>query len=206
MEFQLLIGHVAVLPINVTREKATVILTQTALEVLPAEAITVEQRQSLEAIGVVLQIVAKIVRRLRLLVSVMVFHQLIGRAVQVQIDVVLAKVIVMSIVIALLAFNVEQTIVIETSRRLEVIGTAWPTVVLHHPPSQRLPQDQQWPLIAMESLQPTGVVVPLPINAMSMKEIVILIVIALELLYAGQTTVGQLDYLEVVGLVVQIAA
>ena len=60
----------------------------------------------------------------------MVFHQLIGRAVQVQIDVVLAKVIVMSIVIALLAFNVEQTIVIETSRRLEVIGTAWLTVVL----------------------------------------------------------------------------
>ena len=58
----------------------------------------------------------------------------------------------------------------------------------------------------MESLQPTGVVVPLPINAMSMKEIVILIVIALELLYAGQTTVGQLVYLEVVGLVVQIAA
>ena len=58
----------------------------------------------------------------------------------------------------------------------------------------------------MESQQPTGVVVPLPINAMSMKEIVILIVIALELLYAGQTTVGQLVYLEVVGLVVQIAA
>ena len=62
MEFQLLIGHVAVLPINVTREKATVILTQTALEVLPAEAITVEQRQLLEAIGVVLPIVAKVRR------------------------------------------------------------------------------------------------------------------------------------------------
>ena len=62
MEFQLLIGHVVLLPINVTREKATVILTQTALEVLPAEAITVEQRQLLEAIGVVLQIVAKVRR------------------------------------------------------------------------------------------------------------------------------------------------
>ena len=58
----------------------------------------------------------------------------------------------------------------------------------------------------MESLPPTGAVVTLPVNAMSMKEIVILIVIALELLYAGQTTVGQLVYLEVVGLVVQIAA
>ena len=60
----------------------------------------------------------------------MVFHQQIGHAAQVQIDVMLAKVIVMSIVIALQAFNVEQTIVIETSRRLEVIGTAWQTVVL----------------------------------------------------------------------------
>ena len=60
----------------------------------------------------------------------MVFHQQIGHAAQLQIDVMLAKVIVMSIVIALQAFNVEQTIVIETSRRLEVIGTAWQTVVL----------------------------------------------------------------------------
>ena len=60
----------------------------------------------------------------------MVFHQLIGRAVQVQIDVVLAKVIVIPIVIALLAFNVVQTIVIETFRQLEVIGIAKPTVVL----------------------------------------------------------------------------
>ena len=60
----------------------------------------------------------------------MVFHQQIGHAAQVQIDVMLAKVIVMSIVIALQAFNVEQTIVIETSRRLEVIGTAWQIVVL----------------------------------------------------------------------------
>ena len=58
----------------------------------------------------------------------------------------------------------------------------------------------------MESLQPTGAVVTLPVNAMSMKEIVIQIMIALELLYVEQTTVGQLDYLEVVGPVAQIAA
>jgi len=148
----------------------------------------------------------KIALQLWLLVSVMVFHQQIGHAAQVQIDVMLAKVIVMSIVIALQAFNVEQTIVIETSRRLEVIGTAWQTVVLHHPPPQRLPRDQLWPRIAMESLQPTGLVVASPINAMSMKEIVTMIVIALEILYVVQTTVRQLDYLGVVGLVVQIAA
>ena len=36
----------------------------------------------------------------------------------------------MLIVIALLAFNVEQTIVIETFQRQEVIGTAWQTVAL----------------------------------------------------------------------------
>jgi len=109
-------------------------------------------------------------------------------------------------VIVQLAFNVEQTIVIETFRQLEVIGLSKLTVVLHHPPSQRPPQDQQWPRIAMESLQPTGAVVTLPVNAMSMKEIVIQIMIALELLYVEQTTVGQLDYLEVVGPVAQIAA
>ena len=60
----------------------------------------------------------------------MAFHQQIGHAVQVQIDVVLAKVIVIPIVIALLAFNVVQTIVIETFRQLEVIGIAKPIVVL----------------------------------------------------------------------------
>ena len=58
----------------------------------------------------------------------------------------------------------------------------------------------------MESLQPTGLVVASPINAMSMKEIVTMIVIALEILYVVQTTVRQLDYLGVVGLVVQIVA
>ena len=58
----------------------------------------------------------------------------------------------------------------------------------------------------MESLQPTGLVVPSPINAMSMKEIVTLIAIALEVLYVVQTTVRQLDYLGVVGLVLQIVA
>ena len=58
----------------------------------------------------------------------------------------------------------------------------------------------------MESLQPTGRVVPLPINVMSMKEIVTLIVIALEVLFVEQTIVRQLDCLEVIGLVVQIAA
>jgi len=110
------------------------------------------------------------------------------------------------IVIALLAFIVDQTIVIETSQRQEVIGTSWQTVVLHHPPSQRLPKDQQWPRIAMESLQQTGLVVPPPINVTSMKEIVTLIEIALEVLYVVQTTVRQLDYLGVAGLVVQIAA
>ena len=66
MEFQLLIGHVAVQPINVTREKATVMLTQIALEALPVEAITVEQLELLEAIGVVLQIVAKVRRSLHI--------------------------------------------------------------------------------------------------------------------------------------------
>ena len=60
MEFQLLIGHVAVRPINVTREKATVMLTQIALGALPAEAIIAEQLELLEAIGVVLQIAAKV--------------------------------------------------------------------------------------------------------------------------------------------------
>ena len=60
----------------------------------------------------------------------MVFHQLIGHAAQVQIDVVLAKVIAITIVIVQLAFNVEQTIVIETSRQLEVIGLSKLTVVL----------------------------------------------------------------------------
>ena len=60
MEFQLLIGHVAVQPINVTREKATVMLTQIALEALPVEAITVEQLELLEAIGVAQQIAAKV--------------------------------------------------------------------------------------------------------------------------------------------------
>ena len=60
----------------------------------------------------------------------MVFHQLIGHAVQVQIDVVLAKVIVITIVIVQLAFNVEQIIVIETFRQLEVIGLSKLTVVL----------------------------------------------------------------------------
>ena len=58
----------------------------------------------------------------------------------------------------------------------------------------------------MESLRLTGLVVPPPINVMLMKEIVTLIVIALGLLYVEQTTVGQPDYLEVVGLVVQTAA
>ena len=60
----------------------------------------------------------------------MVFHQLIGHAAQVQIDVVLAKVIVITIVIVQLAFNVEQIIVIETFRQLEVIGLSKLTVVL----------------------------------------------------------------------------
>ena len=60
MEFQLLFGHVVLLPINVTREKATVIGTQTVLEVLPAEPIIVEQLELLEAIGVALQIAAKV--------------------------------------------------------------------------------------------------------------------------------------------------
>ena len=58
----------------------------------------------------------------------------------------------------------------------------------------------------MESLQPPGGVVPLPINVMSMKEIVTLIEIALEVLYVDQTIARQLDYLEAVGLVLQIAA
>ena len=57
----------------------------------------------------------------------------------------------------------------------------------------------------MESLQPTGLVVPPPINAVSMKEIVILIVIALVALFVDQTIAKLLDYLEAVGLVVQIA-
>ena len=56
----------------------------------------------------------------------------------------------------------------------------------------------------MESLQPTGLVVPPPINAVSMKEIVILIVIALVALFVDQTIAKLLDYLEAVGLVVQI--
>ena len=58
----------------------------------------------------------------------------------------------------------------------------------------------------MESLQLTGLVVPPPINVISMKEIVILIVIALEVLFVDQTIVKLLDYLEAVGLVLQIAA
>ena len=58
----------------------------------------------------------------------------------------------------------------------------------------------------MESLQPTGLVVPPPINAVSMKEIVTLIVIALVALFVDQTIAKLLDYLEAVGLVVQIAA
>ena len=66
MEFQLLIGHVAVRPINVTREKATVMLTQIALGALPAEAIIAEQLELLEAIGVVLQIVVKVRRSLHI--------------------------------------------------------------------------------------------------------------------------------------------
>ena len=66
MEFQLLIGHVAVRLINVTPEKATVMLTQIALEALPAEAITAEQLELQEAIGVVLQIVVKVRRSLHI--------------------------------------------------------------------------------------------------------------------------------------------
>jgi len=64
MEIQLLIGHVVLLPINVTREKATVIGTQTVLEVLPAEPIIVEQCLVVigGAIGVGWQIAAKVVQ------------------------------------------------------------------------------------------------------------------------------------------------
>jgi len=58
----------------------------------------------------------------------------------------------------------------------------------------------------MEFLQLTGLVVLPPINVMSMKEIVILIEIALEVLFVDQTIAKLLDYLEAVGLVVQIAA
>ena len=58
----------------------------------------------------------------------------------------------------------------------------------------------------MESLQLTGLVVPPPINVISMKEIVTLIVIALEVLFVDQTIVKLLHYLEAVGLVLQIAA
>ena len=62
MGFQQLIGHAVARPINVIREKVTVIRTQTVLEALPAEPITVEQLELLEAIGVFLQIVAKVIR------------------------------------------------------------------------------------------------------------------------------------------------
>ena len=52
----------------------------------------------------------------------MVFHQQIGRVVQVLTNVVLAKVTVILTAIALLVFNVELTTVTEISRRREVIG------------------------------------------------------------------------------------
>jgi len=58
----------------------------------------------------------------------------------------------------------------------------------------------------MASLQPTGHAALLPTNVMSMKEIVTLIVTALEVLYAEATIAGQLDYLEVIGSVLPIAA
>ena len=58
----------------------------------------------------------------------------------------------------------------------------------------------------MESLRPIGIAVLPPIHAVSMKEIVTLIIIALVALFVDQTIAKLLDYLEAVGLVVQIAA
>jgi len=58
----------------------------------------------------------------------------------------------------------------------------------------------------MESQLPIGIAVASQRHAMSMKEIVTLIVIALEVLFVETTIVRQLDYLEAIGIVVPIAA
>lgn len=121
MGFRLLTGHVVHHPINAMLERVTAILTQIALEALDAETITVDQLDYLEAIGVLLPIVAKR-QRPQLQFFVMVFHQQIGHVVQVLTNVVVAKVTVILTAIALLVFNVELTTVTEISRRLEVIG------------------------------------------------------------------------------------
>ena len=58
----------------------------------------------------------------------------------------------------------------------------------------------------MESPLPIGIAVASQRHAMSMKEIVTVIVIALEVLFVELTIVRHLAYLEAIGPVVQIAA
>ena len=58
----------------------------------------------------------------------------------------------------------------------------------------------------MESPIPIGIAAASQKHAMSMKEIVTLIVIALEVSFVEQTIARQLDYPEATGLVAQIAA
>ena len=62
MGFHQLAGRVVHHPINATLERVTAILTQIAPEALDAETITVGQLDYLEAIGVLLPIVAKVNR------------------------------------------------------------------------------------------------------------------------------------------------
>jgi len=115
------------------------------------------------------------------------------------------KEIVTLIIIALVALFVDQTIA-KLLDYLEAVGLVVQIAASHHQQPLQPPQHQLWPRIVMESPLPIGIAVASQRHAMSMKEIVTVIVIALEVLFVELTIVRQLAYLEAIGPVVQIAA